>query len=69
MHWDDFCFSFVSIIVRIYAYFVFGCTKDNPRLCRGNKKALVEKKEINKNPSVEQKWFADHTSTIERDSN
>jgi len=46
----------------------FGCTKDNPRLCRGYKKALAENKEIKKNPSIEQKWFADHTSTIERDS-
>ena len=32
-------------------------------------KALAENKEIKNNPSVEQKWFADHTSTIERDSN
>ena len=46
-----------------------GRTKGNPRLCRGNKKALAESKEIKKNPSIEQKWFADHTSTIERDSN
>jgi len=49
--------------------FCFGCTKGNPRLCRGNKRALAENKEIKKNPSVEQKWFADHTATIERDSN
>ena len=46
----------------------FGCTKENPRLSRGEKKALAESKE-KKNPSIEQKWFADHTSTIERDSN
>ena len=48
--------------------FPFGCTKENPRLCRGEKKALAENKEIKKNPSIEQKWFADHTTTIERDS-
>ena len=55
--------------LRRLGIFVVGCTKDNPRLCRGNKKALAESKEIKKNPPIEQKWFADHTSTIERDSN
>ena len=30
--------------------------------------ALADKKE-KKNPSIEQKWFADHTSTVERDFN
>ena len=45
-----------------------GCTKVNPRLCRGHKKALAENKEIKKNPAIEQKRFADHTSTIERNS-
>ena len=43
--------------------------KATPGSAGGNEKALAEKKEIKKNPSVEQKWFADHTSTIERDSN
>ena len=28
----------------------FGCTKDNPRLCRGNKRALAENKEIKRIP-------------------
>ena len=49
--------------------FAVGRTKGNPRLCRGNKKALAESKEIKKDPPIEKKWFADHTSTIERDSN
>jgi hypothetical protein len=55
--------------VQIAPGVVFGRTKGNPRLCRGNKRALAKNKEIKKNPTVEQKWFADHTSTIERDSN
>lgn len=36
-----------------------------PPGCAGEK-ALAKKKEIKKNSSVEQKWFADYTSTIER---
>ena len=30
--------------------FPFGCTKENPRLCRGEKKALAENKEIKRIP-------------------
>ena len=30
--------------------FCVGCTKDNPRLCRGNKRALAENKEIKRIP-------------------
>ena len=34
----------------------------------GHKKVLAENKEMKKNPPIGQKRFADHTSTIERDS-
>ena len=47
----------------------FGCTKVNPRLCRGGEKRFGGQQRNRKNPSIEQKWFADHTSTVERDSN
>jgi hypothetical protein len=35
----------------------------------GGEKSFSGKQRNKKNPSIEQKWFADHTSTIERDSN
>ena len=49
--------------------FLLVVPKTTPGSAGGIKKALAESKGIKKNPSIEQKWFADHTSTIERDSN
>ena len=35
----------------------------------GEEKSFSGKQRNKKNLSIEQKWFADHTPTIERDSN
>ena len=35
----------------------------------GGEKSFSGKQRNKKNPSIEQKWFADRTSTVERDSN
>jgi len=35
----------------------------------GGEKSFSGKQRNKEKPSIEQKWFADHTSTIERESN
>ena len=49
--------------------FFYWLYQREPPAMPGGEKRFSGKQRNKKNPSIEQKWFADHTSTIERDSN
>ena len=48
---------------------LFWLYQREPPAMPGGEKSFSGRQRNKKNPSIEQKWFADDTSTIERDSN